>query len=51
MRRRLVDHVWIEQVTVTNHLHEPSHCIVALEVDTDFADLFEVKDGAVSDGT
>ena len=24
MRRRLVDHVWIEEVTVTNHLHEAS---------------------------
>ena len=25
MRRRLVDHVWIEEITVTNHLHESSH--------------------------
>ncbi len=24
MRRRLVDHVWIEEFTVTNHLHETS---------------------------
>ena len=49
MRRRLVDHVWVEEITVTNHLHETSRVLVALEIDTDFADLFEVKDGAVSE--
>jgi glycogen debranching enzyme len=47
MRRRLVDHVWMEEVTVTNHLHSACELCVALEVDTDFADLFEVKDAAV----
>jgi glycogen debranching enzyme len=51
VRRRLVDHVWMEEVLVTNHLHEPSSLCVALEVDTDFADLFEVKDGAVAKRT
>jgi glycogen debranching enzyme len=45
VRHRLVDHVWMEEVTLTNHLHEPSRLRVALDVDTDFADLFEVKDG------
>jgi glycogen debranching enzyme len=49
MRRRLVDHVWIEEVTVTNHLHAASQVSVELELDTDFADLFEVKDGVVAD--
>jgi glycogen debranching enzyme len=48
MRRRLIDHVWMEEVTVINHRHEPSELRVALEVDTDFADLFEIKDGAVA---
>ncbi len=48
VRHRLVDHVWMEEVTVTNHLHETSRLRVALEVDADFADLFEVKDGAVA---
>jgi glycogen debranching enzyme len=48
MRRRLVDHVWLEEITVTNHLHEPSQLDLRLEVDTDFADLFEVKDGTVA---
>lgn len=48
MRRRVIDHVWLEEVTVINHLHAPSVVPVALEVDTDFADLFEVKDGTVA---
>jgi glycogen debranching enzyme len=46
VRHRLVDHVWMEEIVVTNHLHEPSHLHLALEVDADFADLFEVKDGS-----
>jgi glycogen debranching enzyme len=48
MRRRLIDHVWMEEVTVTNHRHEHSEVRVVLEVDADFADLFEVKDGVVA---
>ena len=48
VRHRLVDHVWMEDVTVTNHLHETSRLYVVLEVDADFADLFEVKDGVSS---
>jgi len=48
MRRRLVDHVWMEEVTVTNHRHTVSDLAVTVEVDADFADLFEVKDGVVA---
>jgi glycogen debranching enzyme len=48
MRRRLIDHVWMEEISVTNHRHEISEMRVVLEVGTDFADLFEVKDGTVS---
>ena len=48
VRHRLVDHGWVEEVTVTNHLHQPSRLHVMLEVDADFADLFEVKDGDVA---
>ena len=48
VRHRLVDHVWMEEITVMNHLHQTSRLHLALEVDTDFADLFEVKDGAVA---
>jgi glycogen debranching enzyme len=47
MRRRLIDHVWMEEVSVINHRHESSMVRVVLELDTDFADLFEVKDGDV----
>ncbi|MGO9792919.1 MAG: glycogen debranching N-terminal domain-containing protein [Solirubrobacteraceae bacterium] len=49
MRRRVVDHVWIEEVIVINHVHETRRMRVALEVDSDFADLFEIKDGAVAE--
>ena len=48
VRRRLIDHVWIEEIVVTNHLHETSRILVALEIGADFADLFEVKDGVVA---
>ena len=48
VRRRLIDHVWIEEIVLTNHLHELSHMLVGVEIDADFADLFEVKDGAVA---
>ena len=47
VRHRLVDDVWMEEVTVTNHLHETSRLRMVMEVDADFADLFEVKDGVV----
>ena len=48
MRRRLVDHVWMEEVTVTNHRHVVSELHLAMEVDADFADLFEVKEGVAA---
>jgi glycogen debranching enzyme len=47
MRRRLVDHVWIEEISVINHRHATSTIRVAMELGTDFADMFEVKDEAV----
>lgn len=46
-RRRLIDHVWLEEITVTSHRHERGVVELAVEVDADFADLFEVKDGRV----
>lgn len=49
VRHRLVDHVWMEDLTVTNHLHETTRLRLVLEVGTDFADLFEVKDGVVAE--
>ena len=47
MRRRLIDHVWMEEISVINHRHESTTFDVTLELDTDFADLLEVKDEAV----
>jgi glycogen debranching enzyme len=47
MRRRLIDHVWMEEISVINHRHETSVLEVVLELEADFADLFEVKEGAV----
>ncbi len=49
VRHRLMDHVWMEEVTITNHLHETARLHVVLEVATDFADLFEVKEGVVAE--
>jgi glycogen debranching enzyme len=49
LRSRLIDHVWTEQVIVINHRHERSEMRVVATLDTDFADLFEVKDGAVAE--
>ena len=49
VRHRLVGDVWMERIIVTNHLHQTSGLRLALEVDTDFADLFEVKDGLVAE--
>jgi glycogen debranching enzyme len=51
MRRRLIDHVWMEEISVINHRHESATIDVTLELETDFADLFEVKDGAVQTRT
>ena len=48
MRRRCVDRVWLEEITIVNHRRATSAVRVELDVDTDFADLFEVKDGAVA---
>ena len=48
VRHRLVDHVWMEEITVTNHRHDTSRLRVAVEIDADFADLFEIKDGVTA---
>lgn len=49
VRRRLIDRVWIEEITVINHLHHASQIRLSLEVGADFADLFEVKDGTIAE--
>ncbi|MEA2493901.1 MAG: hypothetical protein QOJ29_1812, partial [Thermoleophilaceae bacterium] len=44
MRRRLLDQVWSEELSIISHRHTTSDVEVRLDVATDFADLFEVKD-------
>src|ERR1700729_1297914 len=48
VRRRLIDRVWVEEITVINHLHRTAEIDLALDVAADFADLFEVKDDKVA---
>ena len=48
MRRRCVDRVWLEEITIVNHHRDTRTVHVELEVDADFADLFEVKDGEIA---
>jgi glycogen debranching enzyme len=45
VRRRLIDRVWSEEITVINHLHRASDIRLAVDIGADFADIFEVKDG------
>jgi glycogen debranching enzyme len=47
IRRRLVRGTWVEEVVVLNHRAEPVEIELRMDVDTDFADLFEVKDRSV----
>lgn len=49
VRRRLIDHIWVEDVTVINHRHQASKIRLSLEVATDFADIFEVKEGTIAE--
>lgn len=47
IRRRAVADVWVEELLVLNHAREPARLDLRLDVEADFADLFEVKDGRV----
>lgn len=47
IRQRLLGDVWMEDVVVINHRDEHVAASVDVEVATDFADLFEVKDGII----
>jgi len=49
VRHRLIDEDWMESVRVISHRHEISEFTVALELGTDFADLFEVRQGAIAE--
>lgn len=47
VRLRLLGDVWMEDVVVVNHLDKDAVVSVDVEVETDFADLFEVKDDVI----
>lgn len=49
VRRRLIDRVWVEDVTVINHRHQAAEIRLSLEIGADFADIFEVKDGTIAE--
>jgi glycogen debranching enzyme len=49
VRRRAVQKAWFEELTVVNHRNEATRAELRLEVDADFADLFEVKWGQIRD--
>jgi glycogen debranching enzyme len=36
-----------EQITVRNHSMKPAQCVIAMSVEADFADLFEVKEARI----
>jgi glycogen debranching enzyme len=48
MRRRCVDRIWLEEITIINHSLTRSEMLLELDVGADFADLFEVKDGSIA---
>jgi glycogen debranching enzyme len=47
IRRRAIQGAWFEEITIVNHRNDPSRVELRLEVDADFADLFEVKAGEI----
>lgn len=48
-RRRFINEVWTEQVTVVSHRSVVSRIDLVFDLDVDFADLFEVKDETFAD--
>jgi glycogen debranching enzyme len=51
IRQRLVGNGFHEELTILNHDDKPVELTVRLEADSDFADLFEVKDALQKKGT
>jgi glycogen debranching enzyme len=47
MRRRLVRVNWLEEVRVINHADSGLEAELSIDVESDFADMFEVRDGEV----
>jgi glycogen debranching enzyme len=51
IRRRSVGNGFHEELTILNHDDKPVELVVRLEADSDFADLFEVKDALQKKGS
>jgi glycogen debranching enzyme len=51
LRHRTVGNGFHEQLTILNHDEQPAQLVVRLDVGSDFADLFEVKDALEKKGT
>ncbi len=49
-RLREIDAGILEQITVRNYSPNPAECLIALQVEADFADLFEVKEARIERG-
>ena len=47
IRERVIDQVWLERLTVINNRSEPISLHLQTLIDTDFADIFEVKEGGL----
>ncbi len=51
IRQRCVGNGFREELSILNHDNEPADLIVRVEADSDFADLFEVKDALAKKGS
>jgi glycogen debranching enzyme len=51
IRRRLVANGFEEELTILNHATQPVDLLVRIDADSDFADLFEVKDALKKKGS
>ncbi len=47
IRSRLIRDTWLEQITVVNHAAQAARVELQLAIESDFADLFELKEGRV----
>jgi glycogen debranching enzyme len=50
MRKRVIGNGFHEEITILNHAREPVELELRIEADSDFADLFEVKDALAKKG-
>ncbi|HEY0696216.1 MAG TPA: glycogen debranching N-terminal domain-containing protein, partial [Micromonospora sp.] len=51
IRQRSIGNSFDEQLTVLNHIGEPIDLTIRIEIESDFADLFEIKDIGHKQGT